>query len=82
MKVIKGVPCVYVSHGEGFKEVITFCHEGVDFLVNYETFKSSYSDYLKSVLTPVIGDKKVKVSLIYLPKEIVCVYINVEEYEK
>lgn len=82
MKVIKGVPCVYVSRGEGFKNVITFCHEGVDFLVHYETFKSSYSDYLKSVLAPVIGDREVEASLIYLPKEIVCVYIDVEEYEK
>lgn len=82
MKVIKGVPCVYVFHGEGFEKVITFCYEGVDYLVNYEIFKSSYSDYLKSVLAPVIRDEEVKVSLIYLPKEIVCVYINVEEYEK
>nr|DAR09039.1 MAG TPA: hypothetical protein [Microviridae sp.] len=36
MKVIKGVPCVYVSHAEGFKKVITFCYEGVDFL-DYES---------------------------------------------
>nr|DAO15183.1 MAG TPA: hypothetical protein [Microviridae sp.] len=28
MKVIKGVPCVYVSHGEGFKNVINlWCNQ-------------------------------------------------------